>query len=502
VTGLQHIFLIIHFQTTADEGESNMSCIDGKTYLNRIDQLHNNVWINGAKVTGNLSEHPAFAGAMKSQAELYDMQHDRAHRKILTFQPTGSSSIAGTSYLQPRTKRDLAKRRNAFQIWARHNAGMMGRSPDYMNTVVMTFTACADLFGDARYSKNMRNFYDFCIANDISLTHTFIQPQVNRSSVYLENSNEAIAARVIDRNSEGIIIHGARLLATQGGMTDEILVFPTGAFHFDDAYAYAFSIPSNTPGLKFICRESFSDGSDSFDHPLSSRFEEVDSIVLFDHVLVPWERVFLCGDTEIAARLYTDSGFLPQQVHQVTSRNIVKTEFILGVAQTLVDAINVSEYQHIQSKIAEIIIGLETMKALITASEVNAAADQWGTMTPDRRPLMAAMSYFPKIYPRFVEIIQLIGASGLVSIPRATDFDSENGSELRKYLQSADRDGYEKVKLFRLAWDLSLSGFAGRQVLYERFFFGDPIRLESGLFKDYDRSDFVGLVNDFMNRDN
>lgn len=477
-----------------------MSCINGKTYLNRIDQLHNNVWINGAKVDGRISEHPAFAGVMKSQSELYDMQQDPAYHKILTFLPAGSSSSAGTSYLQPRTRRDLAKRRKAFQIWARHNVGMMGRSPDYMNTVVMTFAACADLFGDTRYSKNMRDFYDYCVTNDISLTHTFIQPQVNRSSVYLENSNEAIAARVIDRNNEGIIVHGARLLATQGGMTDEILVFPSGAFHFDDAYAYAFSIPSNTPGLKFICRESFADGSVPFDHPLSSRFEEVDSIVLFDHVLVPWERVFLCGNTEVAGRLYTDSGFLPQQVHQVTSRNIVKIEFILGVAQSLVDAINVSEYQHIHSKIAEIIISLETMKALLTASEVNATIDQWGTMTPDRRPLMAAMSYFPRVYPRLIEIIQLIGASGLVSIPRAEDFDSENGSELRKYLQSANRDGHDKVKLFRLAWDLSLSGFAGRQVLYERFFFGDPIRLDSGLFTNYDRSEFVAKINNFLNR--
>lgn len=477
-----------------------MSCINGQTYLNRIDQLHNQVWIGGNKITGKLSEHPAFSGAMKSQAELYDLQHDPAFQKILTFRSADISADAGTSYLQPKTKKDLARRRKAFQIWAGHSSGMMGRSPDYMNTVVMTFAACAELFGSTRYTENMRRFYRYCMENDISLTHTFIQPQVNRSSVYLENSDEPVAARVIDQNSEGIIVHGARLLATQGGMTDEVLVFPTGAFHFDAGYAYAFSVPSNTPGLKFISREAFSDGSVPYDHPLSSRFEEVDSIVLFDHVLVPWERVFLCGDTDIAAKLYTDSGFLPQQVHQVTARNIVKTEFVLGVAQSLVDAINVSEYQHIQSKIAEIIIGLETMKALLTASEVNAAVDRWGTMTPDRKPLMAAMSYFPKIYPRFIEIIQQIGASGLVSIPSAADFDSENGPELRKYLQSADRDGYEKVRLFRLAWDLSLSGFAGRQVLYERFFFGDPVRLESGLYRDYDRSDFTRKIKAFLHR--
>ncbi|WP_100487963.1 4-hydroxyphenylacetate 3-monooxygenase, oxygenase component [Sporolactobacillus pectinivorans] len=477
-----------------------MPCIDGKTYINRINSLHNHVWIDGSEISGNISDHPAFAGALKSQARLYDMQHEKAYRDILTCRLPDSDERIGTSYLEPKTKKDLAKRRRCFQIWARQNAGMMGRSPDYMNTVVMTFAACADLFGDAKHSENMRRFYDYCKKNDISLTHTFIQPQVNRSSLYFENAKETIAARVIGRNDEGIIIHGARLLATQGGMTDEILVFPTGAFHFDETYAYAFSIPSNTPGLKFLCRESFADDSSPFDHPLSSRFEEVDSIVVFDHVTVPWERVFLNGNTEIASKLYTDSGFLPQQIHQVTSRNVVKTEFILGVLQSLVDAINISEYQHIRSKIAEVIIGLETLKALLTASEVHASMDQWGTMTPDRKPLMAAMNVFPGIYPRFIEIIQLIGASGLVSIPNEKDFFSENGTDLRKYLQSSDRDGYDKVKLFRLAWDLSLSGFAGRQELYERFFFGDPVRLASGLYRDYDRSKFVKQVEEFLNR--
>lgn len=481
-------------------GNVHMPCINGKTYLERINRLQSNVWIDGSRVSGKISEHPAFKGAMKSQAKLYDMQHEKACTNILTFISPSSGQRVGITYLEPKAKKDLVKRRRAVQLWARQNAGMMGRSPDYMNTVVMTFAACADLFGDTRCSGNIRHFYDYCRENDISLTHTFIQPQVNRSSVYFENSSDAIAARMIDQNDQGIVIHGARLLATQGGMTDEILVFPTGAFHFDEDYAYAFSIPSNTPGLKFLCRESFSRGENVFDHPLSARFEEIDSIVLFDHVTVPWDRVFLHGDTEVAGKLYAESGFLPQQVHQVTAKNVVKTEFILGVLQSLVDAINIGEYQHIQEKITEAILGLETLKALLTASEVHASRDQWGTMTPDRKPLMTAMNLYPRIYPRFIEIMQLIGASGLVSIPGEKDFQSESGEDLKNYLQSSDRDGYEKVKLFRLAWDLSLSAFAGRQTLYERFFFGDPVRLAGTLYRTYDRTEFVKQVADFLKR--
>jgi 4-hydroxyphenylacetate 3-monooxygenase len=475
-----------------------MACINGQTYLHRIDRLKNSVWIDGQKITGQLSDHPAFRSIMKSQAELYDMQTDPKLANRLTYDDPESGETTAIAYLEPKTREDLAKKRAAFQLRSRKNAGMMGRAPDYMNTVVMTFAACADLFEEPRCIANMRRYYMSCKKKDLSLTHTFIQPQVNRSPVYIGEDAEIIAAEMIDQNASGIVIHGARLLATQGGMTDEIMVFPTGAFHYNERFAYAFCIPSNTPGLRFICREAFGARKDAFDHPLASRFEEPDTLVVFDHVTVPWDRVFLHGNTDIAGKLYTESGFLPHQVHQASSKNIVKTEFLLGVVQTLTDAIQIGDYQHVQEKISEVIVALETMKALIAASEAQAETDRWGTMTPAREPLMAAMLFFPKVYPRFVEILQLIGASGLISIPTKRDFQSPIGSDLIRYLQASDRDGRERVKLFRLAWDLSMSAFAGRQTLYERFFFGDPVRLSGLLYREYDRKAYVGWVDDFL----
>lgn len=475
-----------------------MPCINGKMYIDRIDQLKSNVWINGKQVAGKISEHPSFKGVMKSQAGFYNSQFNADTKDTTTFISPETGHRVGMSYLEPKTKEDLAKRRLAVQTWARQSAGMMGRSPDYMNTVVMTFGSAAGLFKDPQGARNMRDYYEYCRENDISLTHTFINPQVNRSGIYFEDPSEIVAARMIDKNEKGIVIHGARLLATQGGITDDVLVFPTGAFHFDEAYAYAFSVPSNTPGLKFACRESFDYGKSSYDHPLGSRYDEVDSIVIFDHVTVPWDRVFLHGDTEVASTMYNDSGFLPHQVHQVISKNIVKTEFILGVLQSMVDTINIGEYQHVQEKISEVIIALETLKALLLASEANAEPNRWGVMTPDKKPLMVATNVFPKVYPRFVEIMQLIGASGLVSIPGEKDFQSALGADLKKYLQSATKDGYEKVKLFRLAWDISLSAFGGRQTLYERFFFGDPVRLAGTLYHDYDRKKYVDWIEQFL----
>lgn len=481
-----------------------MGAINGKDYINRLNELNNEIWYDGEKIEGLLSEHPAFKGLIQSKASLYDLQHDPIIIDEMTFTSPVSGELIGLSYLQPKTKEDLIKRRKMIEHWARYSGGIMGRSPDYLNTVLMSFASSVSFLSnkDKCFPNNLQAFYEMARENDLSFTHTFISPQVNRSYIYYENTDEPIAAKVIDKNEEGIIIKGARLLATQGGLTDEVLVFSVGKFLFNEDEAFAFSIPSNTKGLKFICRDTFIGGQSSFNHPLSSRFEEMDSIVVFDNVLVPWNRVFYYNNAEVAEEFPIQSSFLPFTKHQVLIRQIVKTEFILGIAELLIETINISEYQHIQEKMSEIIIGLETMKALLEKSENNAKLDEWGYMRPEIFPLQVAGNIFPKIYPRFTEIIQLIGASGMITLPTEKAFHTIVRNDLDFYLQGATKTAEERVKIFRLAWDLTMSSFGTRQTQYERYFFGDPIRLSSDLYKKYPKSEYVKVISNFLNLKN
>lgn len=475
-----------------------MALRTGEKYIEDINNLHADIWFNGKRIDKDISEHPAFRGVMRTQAKLYDLQHNPQKTSSMTYRSAKTGEAVGASFLEPKTKEDLEKRRVMIQEWAKVNMGMMGRSPDYMNTILMTYNAAAEIFGnkDKQCTNNIRNYYDYCSKNDICMTHTFLTPQVNRSQF---GFTKGIAAQMIEKNRDGIVIQGARLLATQGGMTDEIMVFPPGGSSIlDPSFAYAFAIPNNTPGLRFICRESFDYGKSHFDHPLSSRCEEMDTIVVFNKVLVPWDRVFVYENTAAIERYYKESSFFSHVIHQVVSRNIIKTSCLLGVIQSIVDTINISTHQHVQEKVAEVIIALEVMKSFITSSETNAKIDCWGTMTPDPNPLYAAMNYFPKVYPRFTEIVQLLGASGLVSIPTELDFDSPLRSDLDLYLQGTTKKAMDRVKLFRLAWDICMSAFGSRQTLYERFFFGDSARLAGKLYTFYDRSDSVKMVEDFL----
>jgi 4-hydroxyphenylacetate 3-monooxygenase len=478
-----------------------MGILNGKDFIDRLNKLENEIWFDGEKINEKISEHPAFKGVLKAKASLYDLQNEPALNKEMSFFLPDKEEPVGLSYLQPKTKEDLKKRRKMMEHWAKITHGMMGRSPDYMNTVVMSFASSSAILKDREncFPENILSLYERAMEHDLSFTHTFITPQVNRSQVYLGFSNEPISAKVVDRNEKGLVIKGARLLATQGGLTDEVLVFSAPRVFFDPSEAFAFSIPSNTKGLKFICREPFVGGDSSFNHPLSSRYEEMDSIVVFDNVLVPWDRVFYYENVEAATDFLLQSSFYQFAYHQVVTRQIVKTEFTLGVAQLIVKTINVGEYQHIQEKLSEIIIGLETMKALLEKSENDAELDEWGYMRPSMIPLQVASNIFPKIYPRFSEIIQLIGASGMVSLPTEKAFDSEIRVELDQYLQADSMNAVDRVKLFRLAWDLTMSSFGTRQTQYERYFFGDPVKLSSNLYRNYLKDQHVEEIIEFLN---
>lgn len=473
----------------------------GRQYIERIDQAKAKVIMNGDQINGKISEHPAFKDLMQSQAHLYDMQHNPPLRDALTYASPTSKQRVGLSYMIPKTKEDLARRRLMFREWAVNSLGMLGRSPDYMNTVTMAFGSAPKAFGT--YEKNIENYYQYCRENDITLTHTFVQPQVNRSDFYFENEDKPIAAKIIETNDEGIVIQGARLLATQGATTDEILVFPSGTKYWNfkgaNPYAYAFAIPNNTKGLTFICRESLTGNQSRFDRPLSSRYEEVDTLVVFDHVTVPWERVFVSGDANYANAIFLNTHFTEHTVHQVITRQIVKTETLLGIVDRLIEMIDIGSYQHVQEKTSEIAVALEIMKGLQISAESNAKVNQWGVMTPDKKPILAAMNYYPRIYPRMVEIMQTLGASGLVMLPTEVDFrDPEIKKHLDLYMRGAQGKAEDRVKLFRLASDLCMSAFGTRETQYERYFFGDPVRLAGRLHKEYDRSEYAKRIDDFL----
>ena len=513
-----------------------MPARNGQQYIERLRERPPALYLRGERVK-DATAHPGLSGGVKTVARLYDLQHGlRPHPDALTltlsrgereqkggegnegvemtYASPGSGEPVGLSFITPKSAADLELRRGMMRRWAQVSCGMMGRTPDFLNVSLMAMAAAGDYFAEdrAEFGENIRRYYEWVREEDLVLTHTLVNLQRSRSTPSPQPSpggrgsdvlddNTDIALSVVRETDAGIIVHGARLLATLP-IADEIAVYPARSHRLPSGApgrtSFAFALPCDAPGLRFLCRESFDLGRSRFDHPLGSRFEEMDALAFFDNVFVPWERVFLLGDPERCNNMSRETHQYLHSGHQVVTKNVVKLEFVLGLANLMQDTLGSGQQPQMLQMTAEVIEALETQKALLRASEAEADFDQWGVFCPAEMPLMIARHLFIRMYPRMGEILQLMGSSSLMALPTEADLSGPLAGELAAYLDTDTASAEERVRLFRLAWDACCSAFAQRQILYERFFQGDAYRnvvLLNGL---YDKAPATEFVREFL----
>ena len=480
-----------------------MGARTGQEYLERLAQARPSVEFNGETIAGPVTEHPGLRAVARTYAELYDLQHDPGLREVLTYESPTSGERVGTSFLVPTCAEDLERRRAGFRAWATHSLGFLGRTGDYLNSSLMCLSQAGEWFAqaDARFGENVGRYYEMVREQDLLTTHTLIPPQANRAGGPGQVvDGRALNAHVVDQDDNGIVVRGARMLATLGPIADELLVFPSVVLRGtpeDEPYSFAFAINCDARGLRFICRE----GLDyQRDHPLGGRFDEVDAVVVFDDVRVPWERVFLLGNPELCNRFYTDTSAVVHMTHQVVTRTLTKTETYLGLLSLMTEAIGIEQFSHIQEDLAEVIVMQGILRGLLRAAEADAASNAYGVYTPAGEPLNTARNWYPRVSQRLPELVRKFGASGLMAIPTERDLGGGAADAVEQYLQSATLTGPERVRLFRLAWDASISSFAGRQTLYEYYFFGDPVRMAGALLKATDREPQKASVREFVDK--
>lgn len=477
----------------------------GREYLNGLREQEREVWLGGERVK-DVTKHPGLTGGARAIAALYDMQCDPKLRDQMTYLSPTTGDRVGLSFINPRTREELEARRVMMLNWARSTCGMMGRSPDFMNVTLAAWGAAAEYFaggkgGRPEFAQNVRRYYEFIRENDIVLTHSLINLQRSRNVTANFNLQEGTALQAVRETSRGIVVRGARVLATLGPISDEIAVYSPrlGQYAEDHSpFALAFAIPCGAPGLRFLCRDSFDLGRSHFDHPLGSRFEEMDCIVFFDDVEVPWDRVFIYGDVGLLNGAATGTHYSAHSSHQGAAKNLAKCEFVLGLALLMTETLGNKHLPHTEERIGELMLNTTLTRALIRAAEADAKIDEWGVMCPDPVTIESTRNLFMTAYPRMIEILQLLGSSSFMLTPSEVDFKGPLAGHIEQYLATDTTSALDRVKLFRLAWDVAGTSFGSRQVLYERFFASDPLTRARALAAIFPKNEAMQRVLDFL----
>ena len=465
------------------------------------------VWSGGERID-DVTTHPATRRGASTLGRFLDRQMDDDVRDTVTYVDEDGDRCA-MAFMAPRSKDDVKARGRAYYEWATWSHGMFGRTPDYKNASLMSFATAKSWLdqgvergmGQADFAANMQNYYDYVRKNDKVLTHTLVNPQKSHAVAKEGKYDDEVALHVVKETDAGIIVKGARLLATLGPLADEIEVFPSTLLHGSEEnipFAFAFAIPINTPGLKLIARDTYDHGKSEFDAPLSSRFEEMDAVVIFDNVLVPWERLFMYREPLLCNQAFAATNAVVHMMHQVACGKLAKAEFMVGLMTAIAQSSGKDKDLHVKGQIAEVMMMTETVRALLYSAEEQAHEDQWGNFVPLRRPIDTSRNLFPKFYPRMVEILQLLGSSSLMATPAEADFSNALAGDVEQYFQLSNADSKDRVAMFRLAHDVCVSGFGNRQALYERFFFGPPAIMASGYFDLYDSQPYVDRVKAFL----
>lgn len=476
-----------------------MSARTGQQY---IDGLRDNreVWLENKRVE-DVTTDLSLSGSVRGMAGYFDWQHRFAEDCLVADPVTGAPMNA--SLIIPQNPLDLDRRQRAFERFARYSCGMLGRTPDYVNVTLAGFAARPDVFakGSGGHHDRLLGFYREVVEKDLSMTHTIIQPAIDKSVGELTGLNGELAARVVGRTQNGVIVRGAKVLATLGPFADELFVYPAGPLPPGSGpeYALMFSLPVKTKGVIQVCRDHYGTERNLHDNPFSARFDEQDSYVIFDDVEVPYERLFIDCDLDVYNNMRI-AGWAANVFQQTSTRAAVKLEFAYDLCSRMARLTNTERRPDVAVRLGELWAYSQMTRAANQAGRSGARDWGAGAYFCDDKPLRALRDLMPTWMARMADLVKSLGGHNLLATPSLSAFDNEVMRPLvEKYLPSASGDNArERALVYRMAWDFIGSALGGRVDLYEHFYLASqPTNFIRDHMQALGEGGF-GLLDEFM----
>ena len=448
------------------------------------------IYING-ELVDDVTTHRAFRNSTRSIASLYDFQAAGDNLERMTFASPATGDRVNLQWRLPTCYEELAKRRQAIEAWNEMHFGFMGRAPDHVASTLVGFMMGIDLLEahDPNRAAALRDYFAFVRDNDHYVTYVIVNPQGDRSKATSDQGDEFHTVAIVDEDSEGIVVKGAKMLGTATAMCNEVLVASLMPLQEgEERYAVTFAVPMNAKGLKQMCRRSYEENAASvFDNPLSSRFDENDAILYFDEVKVPWERVFALRDPEVCRALFHTAPGHAMQNYQSMIRLVVKMRFLAGVARMVAETTGIVNFPQVREKLGQLTSETQMIEALVHGME--AGARQVGSyLAPTRNAVISALVLAQQLYPKVITTIRELAGGGLIMLPSdVRDFANPELADLiHKTQKSSVYSPEDRVKVLKLAWDAVGSEFGSRHTTYEMFYAAPNFMNQTMAFDSYD----------------
>jgi aromatic ring hydroxylase len=442
----------------------------GQEYLEALDDGRS-VWVGDEKID-NVATHPLTRDYAQRVAEFYDLHHRADLEDMLTFVDEDGERRS-MMWFRPHDVDGLARRRRYYEAIVRElGATAFARLPDANNSILLTYVDDPQPWEDASVgtegrglADNIRRWWDFVVEHDINIGPLFVDPQTDRGRDAAQAEGPAL--RVIESNDEGIVVEGVKAIGTGTAFSDHIHVgvfFRPGIVAEQIIFAM---LPTNTEGVTIVCRESLVE-DDPQNHPMASRGDELDNMVMFDKVFIPWKNVFHLGSPE-HAMLY------PQRVfdwlhHHIIVRATLRAELMAGLAILMSESIGTSVIPAVQTRIAALVGFHQALKGQMLAAEYAGFHSPGGHWKPNILTVDFGRAYYLEHLPGMRhELLDLCGRAALI-------FPTEGQWEqpaLRRWLEPLQTGPtarpMDRIRLSRVIRDFFLTDWGDRQMMFENF---------------------------------
>jgi 4-hydroxybutyryl-CoA dehydratase/vinylacetyl-CoA-Delta-isomerase len=406
------------------------------------------VYYKGEKVE-NVAEHPALGACARTMALDFEIAEDPEYKELATVEDPELGQPISRYYYKPQNADDLLKAHDLIVTSTSLGDGMIPFSHDIGADALNAYSITAALIGNQDYIDRVENYRTYLKENDLATCAAVTDVKGDRMlrPSHPDQVHPDYYVRVVEKNDQGIVVRGAKMHITGAAYANEILVVPCRAMSENDAdYAVAFAIPANTKGLTQICRP-FKGGISPLEFPNDRPWRiHTDSLIIFDDVLVPWDRVFMCGEWKHAATMVYNFALMHRRTG--VAYRIPMSEQLLGLAAAIADYNGVSDAPHVREKLTDCLIYLETLRSLSKSACLDFVMHA-GMAVPNPVVTNIAKYHFAHGYHEIIKIIQDLAGGALVTTPTYKDYQvPELKDAIDKYM--GGRTGISAEKRMRM----------------------------------------------------
>ena len=446
------------------------------------------VWIDGESVS-DVTTHPMFRPLVDVRARIHDMQHDSATSATMTWRDEASGETCAIGLKLPLTREDWERKRRAVDTVMWEIGGVVTRVGDETIGEMWSLWDGKDILNeiDPRFGDNIERHIHEAVRRDPFHVSANTDPKGDRSKRPQEQDPDMLV-HVVRETDAGVVIRGAKY-ETAAAYAEQAFLKPTIANWGDDKlsdYAVGCIVRMNAPGVKHICRTGFAGRAPAADYPLASRFDEVDSLVVLDDVLIPWEDVLFYRHTRAAA-------FIRATLHRYSAfayvqRILTYADMMIGAALWNVKQTGLERQPAVQEKLAELAVYREGINAHLTAAVAAAEESPSGLLMPNQSLLFTGRVHACANLPAMMHLARELCGGQICITPDAVMFEHpEAGPWLAKFYTINERwQAEDRRKLLAFARDLLNSDYAGHRLTFQLFAQSPPFAHLAAVYRNFD----------------